>query len=92
MNEENRKKFEKLARPLIQFLNEHGHPHMHAMITTDSAEVSEGICAFSTDDYIELTSSPDCPGWPAAELPPHVRELPQVGLPHSSVHDQESEN
>jgi len=52
MNEENRKKFEKLARPLIQFLNEHGHPHMHAMITTDSAEVSEGICAFSTDDYI----------------------------------------
>ena len=50
MNEENRQKFEELARPLIKFLNDHGHPHMQVIVTTDHAEIVEGICAFSTDD------------------------------------------
>lgn len=52
MNEENRQKFEELCRPLIKFINQHGHPHMHVVVTSDSAELSEGLCAFYTDDYI----------------------------------------
>jgi myosin-crossreactive antigen len=44
--------FEKLARPLIAYLNEHHHPHTHIVITTVSAEISEGVQAFTTADYI----------------------------------------
>jgi len=49
---QNRKDFEKLARPLIEFLNNRYHPHASITITTSTAEVSEGIQAFTTEDYI----------------------------------------
>lgn len=51
MTDEIRKQFEELARPLIKFLNDHGHPHMHITITNEHAELSEGVCAFSTTEY-----------------------------------------
>lgn len=39
----------------------------------------------------ELASSPIYPGSMPAELPEHVRGLPQVGAPHSDVHETEDE-
>jgi hypothetical protein len=33
------------------------------------------------------TSAPTGSGWPEAELLPHEREWPQVGLPHPIVRD-----
>ncbi len=53
MTRAQRQEFEQLARPLIKFLNDNGHPHMHIVITTSDAEISEGVTAFSTDEYIK---------------------------------------
>jgi len=36
--------FEKVARPVIQFLNENCHPHVTAIITPVRAEMLEGVC------------------------------------------------
>lgn len=51
--EEQRKEFEALARPMIKFLNDNFHPHAHVVIDTGRAELSEGLCAFTTEDYIK---------------------------------------
>lgn len=53
MNKEQREEFEKLARPLIKWLNDNSHPHTTIIITPTSAEVLEGVCAFPTNDYIK---------------------------------------
>ena len=52
LNEEQRKEFEKTSRPLIEFLNNNFHPHVSVTVETNRAELSEGVCAFVTDDYI----------------------------------------
>ena len=49
----NRKKFEKLSRPLIKFLCDNYHPHTQITIDCNHAELSEGLIGFSTDDYIK---------------------------------------
>lgn len=54
MTQDMGKEFESLARPLIKFLNENLHPHAHIVITTTTAEISEGICAIETDDNVVL--------------------------------------
>lgn len=51
MTPESRAEFEALARPLIKFLNDHGHPHMRIIIDNQSAEVVEGVAAFTTREY-----------------------------------------
>lgn len=46
--------FEKVARPLIKWLNENYHPHVTAIITPTSAELLEGIIGLpSITDYIK---------------------------------------
>ena len=52
MNEEQRKQFEALARPMMQWLNENCHPHTH-IIDNTSAELSEGVLAFKTTEYVK---------------------------------------
>lgn len=47
MTEEQKKEFEVLAMPLIDWLNDNMHPHAHIYIDTVSAEVSEGVLAFA---------------------------------------------
>ncbi len=49
---EQSKEFEKLARPLIKFLNDNTNPHTKIIIDTDSAEIVYGKCAFNTYEYI----------------------------------------
>lgn len=51
MNDSQRKEFEELTRPLIKWINDNGHPHMHIVIDNESAELSEGVCAFRTEEY-----------------------------------------
>lgn len=53
MDEEKRKIFEELSRPLIKFLNDNFPPHTTIIITTDHAEVMGGLAAFSTEEYIK---------------------------------------
>jgi len=47
-----REEFIKLAKPLIKFLNDNFHPHTHIYIDCNSAELSEGCLAFTTEDYV----------------------------------------
>lgn len=47
-----REEFERLAKPLIEFLNNNYHPHVSIIITTDSAEILSGEMAFQTDEFI----------------------------------------
>ena len=52
LDEEKRDEFEALARPLIRFLNENLHPHVHVMIDPRGAGIAEGLYAFTTEDYL----------------------------------------
>ena len=53
MEKEKRDKFEKLAKPLMQFINDNCNPHVSIIITYDSAEVLYGETAIHTDEYIK---------------------------------------
>jgi len=52
-NEQKRKEFEELSRPLIKWLNDNMHPHATIIIDTTHAELVEGVCAFTTEDYLK---------------------------------------
>ena len=45
--------FERLTKPLIKFLNDKYHPHTAIFISTTHAELSEGVMAFSSDEFIK---------------------------------------
>ena len=53
LSKEKRAEFEVLARPIIKFMNDNLHPHCHAVIDSTTAQVSEGLCSFVTEDYIK---------------------------------------
>lgn len=44
--------FEKLAKPLIKWLNDNGNPHMSIIITPTNAELLSGEMAFSTNEFL----------------------------------------
>jgi hypothetical protein len=50
--EDNAKRLEELARPLIQWLNETYHPHVTVIVTPVGVELVEGICSVPVTDYI----------------------------------------
>jgi len=52
IKKEEREEFEKLARPVIEFLCKNFDPHVKAIITTDSCEITEGLLRIPIDDYI----------------------------------------
>jgi hypothetical protein len=45
--------FEEVARPVVEWLNNNCHPHVTVVITTTGAELSEGVCAFYTMEYVK---------------------------------------
>jgi hypothetical protein len=50
--EDDAKRLEELARPLIQWLNETYHPHVTVIVTPVGVELVEGICSVPVTDYI----------------------------------------
>lgn len=51
--EESKKQdFEAKAKDLMNWLCEHGHPHMTIIITPTSAELLEGSMAFTTSEFV----------------------------------------
>ena len=50
---DNEEGFESYSRPLIQLLNKEHNPHCRIVITTNSAQIIEGIKAFSTNEFIK---------------------------------------
>lgn len=53
LSKEKIKEFEDAARPLVKFLNDNCHPHVHAIVDCGSAELSEGVCRAVIEDYIK---------------------------------------
>ena len=53
MNKEQLEEFEKLTRPVIEWLNNNHHPHVHVLIDPGRASLLEGIYSFPTEDYIK---------------------------------------
>lgn len=52
MTEQQRKEFEAVTRPVIEWLNANIHPHVTVVISPTSAELSEGTIAYTTYDYL----------------------------------------
>lgn len=48
-----REEFEKVTRPVVEFLNYNCHPHVTVVIDCTTVELSEGVCAFTTMDYVK---------------------------------------
>lgn len=44
-------RFDELARPLIQWLNENAHPHCEIHVTPTSATLAEGVTAYQTEEF-----------------------------------------
>lgn len=53
IKESERKEFEEAAKPMIKWLNDNCHPHVHVMIDCSSAELSEGVCTILNDEFIK---------------------------------------
>lgn len=51
MSDDDLKEFRELTEPLIKWLNENHHPHVTLIITTNSAELSEGLLAVKINKY-----------------------------------------
>lgn len=51
--EEKRKEFEAVAKPLIKWINDNGHPHMSVIITPTSAELVEGSIGIHTTEFVK---------------------------------------
>jgi len=47
-----REEFEALCKPVMKFLCDNYHPHVHVIIDPDSAELSSGEMAFRTEEFI----------------------------------------
>ena len=54
LTEDQRKEFEAITLPLIEWLNvpSNAHPHCRVVVDCSHAELSEGVCAFVTGEYI----------------------------------------
>jgi hypothetical protein len=52
MTDPQRKEFEALTRPVIEWINNNFHPHIMVVIDTTHAELLEGLGAYMTYDYI----------------------------------------
>lgn len=44
--------FEKLAKPVIEFLNKLGCPYYEAKINTTGAEITIMLCSFPCEEYL----------------------------------------
>jgi len=53
LNKQQRKEFEKAARPLMVFLGDTCHPHVTVIVDCVSAELVEGVVMFRTEDYVK---------------------------------------
>lgn len=53
LNEQQRQEFEKIARPMVKWINDNCHPHTTITVTPTGAALEEGVCAFVTLAFIK---------------------------------------
>ena len=49
---EQKEAFEKAARPMMEYLGKHHHPHVKVIIDNGRAEILEASSYFVSDEYI----------------------------------------
>lgn len=52
MTKEQLSEFEKVTRPLIQYMAENHHPHTKIIVESTGAELVEGVMNFPTTEYL----------------------------------------
>jgi hypothetical protein len=52
LNEQERKAFDEVVRPLVKWLNENCHPHVVAVIEPYRASLHEGVYSTPVEDFI----------------------------------------
>lgn len=52
MTEEQRREFERVTRPVIEWLNANCNPHTTAVVSTSTAEIHEITLVYLTNDYL----------------------------------------
>lgn len=53
MNPEQQKEFEIISRPVMKFINDNCDPHAIVVIDGTNAQLTEGVCGYSTNDYLK---------------------------------------
>ena len=53
MTSEQKEEFERLARPLVEWLNNNWHPHVTVLITPIHAEIMEGLLSVPIIEYVK---------------------------------------
>lgn len=52
LTEQQRREFQDVTRPVIEWLNKNCHPHVSVVIDPTSAELSEGVHIVHTNEYV----------------------------------------
>jgi len=53
LTDEQIQKFKEAARPLVNFLCEHAHPHVTVMVDQAGAEILEGLASVNIEDFLK---------------------------------------
>lgn len=51
--EQEMKEFQEITKPVIKYLNDNFHPHVTVIITTNRAELVEGLKGFTTNEFVK---------------------------------------
>lgn len=52
LNEQERREFEAVTRPVMEWLNKNCHPHVSVVIEPTGAELLESVCYYPTNDFV----------------------------------------
>lgn len=52
LTKEQREQLEEAAKPLMKFLSENFHPHVHVTVDSNTAEFVEGVATVRFDGYL----------------------------------------
>jgi hypothetical protein len=53
LNKPQIEEFERLVKPLIQYINDYGNPHCKIIIDSSSGEFLSGFCVINTTEFIK---------------------------------------
>lgn len=53
ISDEKREELDAVAEPLIKWLNDNFHPHVHVLIDGTSAELSESVCRVVNEKHVK---------------------------------------
>jgi hypothetical protein len=52
LDDKQNKEFNDVVRPVMKWISDNCHPHTHIVIDSINAELSEGVAAIHTEEYL----------------------------------------